>query len=131
MAVEMTDWTEMIDEGFIELVGPVSYRKISDSVYGFRFASQGKHRNRSGVVHGGMLMTFADRGMGTTAREYTGRPQRTVQFDMRFIRPVEINETVEMTCKVLQATRRLVFMSAELHVQQQLVASASGLFRIR
>src|SRR5690606_38915209 len=59
---ELSDeWTEMVDTGFIELVGPIFMSKAENGVHRFRFTAEQKHKNRVGFVHGGMLMAFADR----------------------------------------------------------------------
>jgi acyl-coenzyme A thioesterase PaaI-like protein len=59
-------WIPEPPEGFIGLVGPIW--RSPDVVGHFRLLTAPKHQNRNGVVHGGMLMTLADRAMGYTAR---------------------------------------------------------------
>ncbi len=119
------------DDGFIGLVGPVYSLPFSDGVGQFRFVSESKHRNRAGYVQGGMLMTFADRAMGRTARQSDpDRRQATAQFDMQFFEPVKIGETVDITCTIVRQTRHLVFMRGDLSVAGRPVATAQGLWKI-
>ena len=97
------EWETLEDEGFIGLVGPIYRGRQTGQECCFRFVAQPKHRNRGGFVQGGMLMTFADRALGATARGADlDRIQATMQFDMHFIRPVKIGESVEIRCKVVQ-----------------------------
>ncbi|AUC11374.1 hypothetical protein BLX90_13525 [Rhizobium sp. Y9] len=125
------DWVEEDDDGFIKLVGPIFHRTTSNESGRFRFHAEAKHKNRAGYVQGGMLMTLADRAMGKTARQGDPtRAQATVQFDMQFLEPVKIGETVEISCTIVRETRQLVFMRAELFVEDRQVASAHGVWKI-
>ena len=49
---------------FGELIGPV-WRK-GDALFGIMTAD--KHRNHRSMLHGGVLMSFADQAMGMTGR---------------------------------------------------------------
>ncbi|MGN7712659.1 hypothetical protein [Agrobacterium radiobacter] len=61
----------------------------------FGFAGQERHRNRGGYIHGGMLMKFADRGMGITANEFTKELQAMVQFDMKLIKAAGTSDVIK------------------------------------
>ncbi|MFB9952556.1 PaaI family thioesterase [Rhizobium puerariae] len=124
-------WIEEEDSGFIAHVGPILQTPTEPGQGRFRFIAEDKHRNRAGYVQGGMLMTFADRAMGKTARqEDPDRAQATAQFDMQFLAPVEIGTTVDILCKVVKSTRHLVFMRGELFVENTCVATAQGVWKI-
>src|SRR5262249_29788366 len=89
-----------------------------------------KHHTRRGVVHGGMLMTFADRAMGRACRYANAhKPQATVQLDVHFIDAVKIGEFVEANCRVVRRTHTLMFASAELAVGTRVVATANGVWK--
>src|SRR5579875_1630401 len=76
-------WAPIADEGFIAHVGP-EHRRDSDVAYAFR--AEQKHANLIGVVHGGMLMSFADRALGETAMAAAdGASCVTIQLDMKFL----------------------------------------------
>ena len=79
-------WHLVEDEGFMATVGPIYAR---DGIYAFR--AEQKHANLVGVVHGGMLMSFADDVLGMTVWEAAGRkPCTTVQLNHQFIAPARI-----------------------------------------
>src|ERR1700744_5044074 len=65
-------WSIVSTTGFISLVGPLWEREI-DGVHEYALATEDKHHNRRGLVQGGLLMTFADRACGMTARYVSGR----------------------------------------------------------
>jgi uncharacterized protein (TIGR00369 family) len=125
------EWARVEDDGFIGLVGPI-YQKIdAGSEQQFRFTAQPKHKNRGGFVHGGMLMTFADRALSMTARmRDPNRTQATVQFDMHFIQPAKIGEVAAIHCLVLKETRTLAFVEGKIYVDEDLVATAKGVWKI-
>lgn len=128
---EESDWSTLEDEGFIGLVGPLLMGPVGGGTGRFRFDAAAKHRNRNDVVHGGMLMTFADRAMGFTARQGDmSRRQATIQFDMQFIRAARIGQTVEMECRIIRETRDLVFVEGRMTAGGEVVATARGIWKI-
>jgi uncharacterized protein (TIGR00369 family) len=113
------------------LVGPIWVRQDGERTrYGF--VAEERHLNSGGVVHGGMLMTFADQALGMTSWAASGdRPQATVQLDTHFVSGAKLGEFVEAECRILRSTRSLIFLAAELVVGERLVATASGVWKLR
>ncbi|MEK1930422.1 MAG: PaaI family thioesterase, partial [Pararhizobium sp.] len=109
-------WVRMDDSGFIGLVGPIYHRPFDGSeVSKFRFFPEDKHRNSADVVHGGMLMTFADRALGFTARRGDmTRKQATVQLDTHFVKSVKIGDIVDFEGRVISETRTFVFVDGTM-----------------
>ncbi len=74
------------ESGFGRLVGPLYIRKPGEGrtfAWGFRAAD--KHLNPGGVVHGGMLVTFADQCFGALAWFAAGRkPCTTIDLSASF-----------------------------------------------
>ena len=123
-------WEVLETSGFISLVGPLWTRRDGDDLV-FGFLAEPKHHNRRGVVQGGMLMTFADRALGTTAWYANGRrPQATVQLDVHFVDAVAIGEFVEAHCEIVRRTRSVMFMRATLTVGARVVATAAGVWKV-
>ncbi|WP_281411469.1 PaaI family thioesterase [Enterovirga aerilata] len=104
-------------------------REGEDRLYGF--LAEARHLNRGGVVHGGMLMAFADQTLGMAAsRANGGRRQVTVQLDTHFLATVRQGEFVVSHCTVERLTRSLVFMRCELKAGARTVATASGIWKL-
>jgi acyl-coenzyme A thioesterase PaaI-like protein len=128
--LEAAGWSIMDDDGFIHLVGPVWHRVVEDT-HEFAIYGQDKHRNRRGVVQGGVLMTLADRSCGMTARAISGADAlATVQMDTYFVDAARIGELMISRPKALRTTRSLIFMSTEVKVDDRIVATAHGVFKI-
>lgn len=123
-------WQAQQDDGFIDLVGPV-WRAPDRYGHRYAFVAAPKHRNRRGVVQGGMLMTFADRAMGGAARNNDPAiRQATVQLNFDFIDAAQIGDVVEIDCEVMRRTRSLVFVRGRLFEEQRLIGTANGIWKI-
>ena len=103
-------WTIVDTTGFISLVGPLWERKV-DGVHEYALVTEDKHHNRRGLVQGGVLMTFADRTCGMTARYVSGTPTlATVQLDTHFVEAGKIGEIL-----IVEAARGPRHPQPDLH----------------
>ena len=124
-------WTIVETTGFVHLIGPLWQRVVNDSEHEYALVAQDKHHNRRGLVQGGVLMTFADRTCGMTARYVSGKPTlATVQMDTHFVEAGKIGETLISKPHVVRSTRSLIFITTEITVDKRCIAMASGVFKI-
>ncbi len=87
-------WKIVETSGFLHLVGPL-WQRVVDGTHEYALATEDKHRNRRGLVQGGVIMTFADRTCGMTARDVSGKPTlATVQLDTHFVEAGKIGEVL-------------------------------------
>jgi acyl-coenzyme A thioesterase PaaI-like protein len=123
-------WTIVETTGFLHLIGPL-WQRLADGAHEYALVAQEKHHNRRGLVQGGVLMTFADRSCGMTARYVSGRPTlATVQMDTHFVEAGKIGETLISKPHVVRSTRSLIFITTEITVDKRCIAMASGVFKI-
>ena len=123
-------WKRMRPDGYPALIGPFWYRR-GEGGFRYGFPAEPRHLNLGGVVHGGMLMSFADDVLGMTVWEAAGRkPCTTVQLSTQFIAPVRLGEFVEMRAEVLRRTRTVVFVRGVLEVGGRAVVHADGVWKI-
>jgi acyl-coenzyme A thioesterase PaaI-like protein len=128
--LKASGWTLVETTGFISLVGPL-WQRVVNGEHEYALLAQDKHHNRRGLVQGGVLMTFADRSSGMTARYVSGRPTlATVQMDTHFVDSAKIGEILVSKPRVVRATRSLIFTSAEITADKRCIAMASGVFKI-
>jgi acyl-coenzyme A thioesterase PaaI-like protein len=128
--LKASGWTLVETTGFISLVGPL-WQRVVNGEHEYALLAQDKHHNRRGLVQGGVLMTFADRSSGMTARYVSGRPTlATVQMDTHFVDSAKIGEILVSKPHVVRATRSLIFTSAEITADKRCIAMASGVFKI-
>ena len=123
-------WTRREGERFIGLVGPI-WEKAEGDARRYGLLAEERHLNRGGVMHGGMVMTFADQALGLAAWAANGeRPQATIQLDTHFVSGVREGDFVEARCRVVRQTRSLLFMSAELAVGERVAATSNGIWKL-
>ena len=123
-------WKIVETTGFLHLIGPLWQRTV-DGELEFALITEDKHHNRRGLVQGGVLMTFADRTCGMTARHVSGKPtMATVQLDTHFVESGKIGEVLISKPHVVRTTRSLVFITTEVTVDKRCIAMASGVFKI-
>lgn len=123
-------WATIDDDGFINLVGPL-WQRMNGGAPEYVIVGQDKHRNRRGVVQGGLLMTLADRTCGMTARLVSGvETMATVQMDTHFVEAAQIGDVMISTPRVVRITKSLIFMRADVAVGNRCVATANGVFKV-
>ena len=123
-------WKIVDTTGFLHLVGPL-WERVADGSHEFALQTEDKHHNRRGLVQGGVIMTFADRACGMTARYVSGKPMlATVQLDTHFVEAGKIGELLVTKPHVVRSTRSLIFITTEVTVDRRCIAMASGVFKI-
>ena len=123
-------WEIVNNTPFGDLVGPIWKHETPERLR-WGFVVEAKHLNRSGNLHGGMLMTFADQSMAMTARQATGvKRHATIELNTQFIGGVQLGQFVEAHAEVVRATRSVVFMEVKMFVDGRIVVSANGIWKI-
>src|SRR3954452_3072455 len=123
-------WKMVETTGFMQLIGPL-WQRLVEGEPEFALITEDKHHNRRGLVQGGVLMTFADRTCGITARHVSGKPTlATVQLDTHFVESGKIGEVLISKPRVVRSTRSLIFITTEVTVDRRVLAMASGVFKI-
>ena len=121
--------TRLIDP-FEIYVGPVFERGQAGSKR-FAFRADDRHINRRGVVHGGMLMTFADAALGQAAWDATDHaPSVTLNMQSHFLRGVVKGDLVEVVPVVTRKTRALLFIRGEFKVGDEIVLTVSSIWKL-
>ena len=123
-------WKIADTTGFLTLIGPL-WERIRDDGPEFALLTEDKHHNRRGLVQGGVIMTFADRACGMTARYVSGKQTlATVQLDTHFVESGKIGEILFTRPRVVRSTRSLIFITTEVAVDKRCIAMVSGVFKI-
>ena len=106
-------------------------KKISDTQYEFTVEVKEINLNTGKIAHGGFLSTIADTGMGTAAHRVAGDKRCvTINLDMKFISVGQLGDKLTGKVKILKKTKTLVFISCEISNSSDIVASASGTWKI-
>jgi acyl-coenzyme A thioesterase 13 len=114
---------------FEDMIGPFFLKKSGDGTYRSAFVSERRHVNSSGMLHGGLLMSFADYSLFAIAKDSLNGPCVTVGFNSEFISAVGEGQLVESTGEVLRATRSLIFIRGTIFSGDKTLMSFSGVIK--
>lgn len=116
--------------GFQQLIGLDIYERENGASRA-RIAVTPDHMNPHGVVHGGVLYSMADTGMGAAlyTRLADDESCATIELKMVYIAGVR-DGTLECETKVLNKGKRVAFLESEVRNGDRLVAKALGTFAI-
>ena len=118
------------DPGFVALTGPV-YHRGAKGAKDFAFQAGEKHGNLVGIVHGGMLVTFADRALSICAMDSAdGAPCVTIEMNIQFVGAARIGDVVETTPEIVRKTSSLIFVRATLTSAEKPLAAISGIWKL-
>ena len=115
----------------LKILGGLELKQISDTQYEFIVEVKEMHLNTGKIAHGGFLSTIADTGMGTAAHKVAGNKRCvTINLDIKFISSGKLNDKLKGKVKILKKTNTLIFISCEISNSSDIVASASGTWKI-
>ena len=118
-------------KGFMQNIGDLSFKKIDDSNFEFSIKVVKNFLNTGGIAHGGFISTISDTGMGNAAHIAAGNKRCvTIDLNIKFISAGKLNEKLIGKVKVLKKTRTLVFIYCEILDSSNIVATASGTWKI-
>lgn len=117
---------------FETFVGPLLIEQGADSNENprYAFAADSRHGNNSGIVHGGMLVTFADFAMCLAAHwDHPDERVVTVSMDVQFVDACQVGDLVEADCEVTRRTGSMVFVRCVLRAADRALMTASAVIK--
>ena len=120
-----------LKHGFMKHNGGVMFRNISESEYEFKSVINENHLNAAGITHGGYLAALIDAGAGTAVYRTTNQKSCvTVSLDIKFIAPSRKEDELIGNVQILKKTKSMVFINCTLKKKDQLIASATGVWKV-
>ena len=124
---EQTDWKELKAGPFMDGIGPILKTRALDGskIYGLR--TDASHCNAIGSVHGGVVTGVLDQAIAIEAWNAANRqPTVTLQMDTA----ARAGDLLEASATLRHATRSMLFVDADLHAGERLVATATAVMKI-
>lgn len=115
----------------LELIGPV-YSRGAGLQLQIGLRAEQRHANGRGTVHGGIIATLADIGMGY-AMAFSSDPPLpliTASMTLDYLGAVQVGEWVEVQLEHSKRGRQMAFATVSLRVGERVVARASGVFAV-
>lgn len=119
-------------KGFLERSGPYFLRRDPESiVVGLRI-DEG-HLNYVGVVHGGVLTTFADVALSLQIHELEvpSLSPVTNSLTTNFLGAARLGDWLEAHARIDQIGKRLAHTSGQIRRANELIMTMTGVFSIR
>ncbi|MES2821122.1 MAG: PaaI family thioesterase [Pseudomonadota bacterium] len=91
-----------------------------------------RHANGRGTLHGGVLATLADIGMGY-AMAFSSEPPLpliTASMTLDYLGPVQLGDWLVVRLEHSRRGRQMAFATVSLEVEGRTVARASGVFAV-
>lgn len=124
-------WRENQEPGFTAFIGPL-WEKEVDGRMRYGLLTRDLHGNLNGIVHGGVIATFADFALALESRRINdGAKQSTIQLDLHYIDAGRIGEFLESECEVTRQTRSVTFVTGRILAGSRIVATALGIWKIQ
>lgn len=89
------------------------------------------HVNRRNVMHGGMMMTYADATLGAFAADLsTGFVSVTLNMQSQFLAPAPLGQIIEVKPELTRRTRSMLFIRGDFTVSGEIVMTASSVWKL-
>ena len=120
-----------LKQGFMKHNGGVLFKTISENEYHFKTTIKENHLNSAGITHGGFIAALVDAGAGTAAHRSADKsPCVTISLELKFISAVKLGQELFGVTKIQKKTKSMVFLTCEMTVENKIVATASGVWKI-
>ena len=122
---------EEAKSGFAKHIGGITTKKIDELNYEFNAEVKEINLNTSKIAHGGFICSIADTGMGNAAHQVSGNKRCvTISLEMKFITAASLGQKLLTKVKIQRKTNTLVFITSEISSSENVVATASGVWKI-
>lgn len=109
--------------------GPVYEKPAAEGAHhGLRVAE--RHCNAVGIVHGGMLMSFADGLLAHAVGRATRTRALTIRLNADFLAIARPGDWLEGRARVTRATRSVAFVEGDIRVGDRPVMKVTGVFKL-
>ena len=117
--------------GFMKHNGGLLFRTISKDEYEFKTTIKENHLNAAGITHGGFIAAFVDAGAGSAAHRAANQGVCvTISLELKFISTVKLGQELVGKTKIQKKTKSMIFLTCKLTVENKIVATASGIWKI-
>lgn len=110
-------------------IGPFYYQ-VADGNLKYAFLATAQHCNEHGMVHGGVLMTFADYCLCMEAtNHYQGENCVTISFNCEFVSGGRMGDLIESTAEIVRQTGSLTFVRGQVFSAEETILTYSSVVK--
>lgn len=117
--------------GFSMHIGPF-YQRPSDTLMQRAMLIEQQHLNPEGVAHGGALMSFMDFVMYRAIGDDIGHKIQfaSININTQFLSAAKRQDLILGEGNIVRKTRSVIFAQGSIRVENTLIMSASGIYKI-
>ena len=117
--------------GFMKHNGGLLFKAISENEFEFKTTIKENHLNAAGITHGGFIAAFVDAGAGSAAHRAANQGVCvTISLELKFISAIKLGQELVGKTKIQKKTKSMIFLTCKLTVENKIVATASGIWKI-
>ena len=106
------------------------YRRDDEGRFICGLATHVGHDNSAGVVHGGVLFTFADDLMGRAVSSTSRRYSSTIALDVSYLDAAPLGAWLDGQADISALDDDLCFIRSNVSHEGRLLLSAAGVWRL-
>lgn len=109
-------------------IGPL-FRKLDETAPRYGLYVDARHSNRSNIMHGGALLTFAHMAIeDALKRIYSKKPPHMISIQSQFTRSADIGDWIECFPEVTHKTRDILFVKATVMTNDEINLAVTSLW---
>jgi len=114
---------------FEDHCGPIYYRRDGHGAHCL-LPTRPEHANSGGMLHGGLLLSFADYALATAGGALDGKFALTVSLTASFLAAGKIGPPLEGQAELVRSGKTLAFARATVLQEGVALLAATGVFRL-
>ncbi len=126
-------WIKRESDGFNAAVGPF-WEKIEGQTITLGIFVEQRHTNMHiGTIHGGVVMTLSDLGLGSAIRPVHGDlcySCVTASLNVQFLSVARVGDFVTVHPEILRTSKQMLFIRGLLKLGDKIIASAEGIWKV-
>lgn len=130
-SLKAAGWERVELGGFSGVAGPF-WLRVDEGRRSLGLILEDRHcNNHLGTVHGGLVMTFADMGLGVAVGDALGHNRcATISLQTQFISVARVGEFITCKAEIIRAAKQIVFVRGFIMADERIVASAEGMWKV-
>ncbi len=131
--LEAQGWQCLDAGGFTGLAGPFWAKGDGETRTMGLLLEERHSNNHLGTVHGGVVMTFADIGLGSGVAAVMGEKRFgcvTASLNTQFVSVARVGEFMTCQPEIVRASKQLIFIRGLIKVGEKTIASAEGIWKL-
>lgn len=126
-------WRDLTSSGFTGMTGPFWMRGEGDELEVGLLIEDRHCNSHMGTLHGGVVMTFADIGLGSGVAQLMHEKKTgfvTLSLQTQFVSVARVGEFISCRPEIVRQARDVIFIRGLIKTGDKTIASAEGIWKM-